>query len=212
MRLECKTSHGKFSHFLLVRRPFAFQTSTLYTSHLFVDGMPPNHQSRSGTETPAIDKNLHDLDYVPPPDEYRPGIFGAILSSKLAALQSTGVTFPRFLDDNQSPPSDKYSPNGTQSKSHSRPTSGMHPYSTTSSGRATPSKRPKWYEKETFNQSTGSMATLLAQASITSAATAAPGASGVVPRPHLPRSKSSNSMIATAVDMIKHPGHVSLPL
>jgi hypothetical protein len=147
------------------------------------------------------------VDYVPAPDEYRPGIFGAILSSKLANLQRNEHILPLYHEDRSSNGQRKPSLKGPHFKGHSRSNSETLNSSGQSSGRATPSKRPKWYDADTH--STGSMATLLAQASITSTAAAAPGTSGYVPRPHLPRSKSSNSMIATAVDMIKHPGNVS---
>ena len=150
------------------------------------------------------------MDYLPAPDEYRPGVFGAILSSKLAQLQRTGVTHPTYRDDPSSHAKKKYSPKGFSSKGHSRSNSEAHDGSGQSSGRATPSKRPKWYDNPSARHSTGSMATLLAQASLTSAAPAAPGTSEYVPRPTMPRSKSSNSMIATAVDMIKHPANVSV--
>ncbi|KAK5053932.1 hypothetical protein LTR84_001894 [Exophiala bonariae] len=160
---------------------------------------------RSGTATPAIDKRLHDVDYVPVPDEYRPGIFGAILSSKLANLQRHENLLPLYHEDAPSQGQNKTHHKESYSKAHSRSNSETLNSSGQSSGRATPSKRPKWYDSD--NQSTGSMATLLAQASIASTAAAAPGTSGYVPRPHLPRAKSSSSMIATAVDMIKHPGN-----
>ncbi|KIX98368.1 uncharacterized protein Z520_05669 [Fonsecaea multimorphosa CBS 102226] len=165
-------------------------------------------ESRSGTETPAVDKRLHDLDYVPPPDQYRPSVFGALLASKLAHLQRNGVTYPTYHDDHASQAPNKSSPKGFYSKSHSRAGSESRDLSTPSSGRATPSKRPKWYDKDSHErQSTGSLATLLAQASTTSTAAAAPQTSNYVPRPPLHHAKSSNSMIATAVDMIKHPAN-----
>ncbi len=171
---------------------------------------------RSGTETPAVDKNLHDVDYVPPPDDYRPGVFGAILSSKLADLQRGGVTHPKYQDDIFSHEDGRNGPRDSL-PGHSRANSDTYDSSrassggATPSGRLTPSKRPKWYDKSA-NHSMTSMATLVASASAASAAPAVPGTSAHVPRPqrpHLPRSKSSSSMIATAVDMIKHPGNVS---
>ncbi|KIX08001.1 uncharacterized protein Z518_02656 [Rhinocladiella mackenziei CBS 650.93] len=186
---------------------------TLTAPHNNLSGW--QNQPRSGTQTPAIDKRLHDIDYIPPPDEYRPGIFGAILSSKLADLKRGGITRPRYYDDPSSgaaTPKHSHSPKDlySYSRGHSRVTSesGAYHDSTPSSGRATPSsKRPKWYDKGPANQSTGSMATLVAQASMTSAAPVSPGISDNIPRPPMNRNRSSNSMIATAVDMIKHPGH-----
>lgn len=159
--------------------------------------------TRSGTATPAIDKLLHDVDYIPPPDEYRPGVFGAILSSKLANLAHSGFSPRNYHVESQSPTHGR----PKYSQTSSRRASSILNSSEHSSGRATPSKRPKWYEQRPH--STGSMAALLAQASITSTAAAAPGTAASVPRPPMHRAKSSNSMIATAVDMIKHPGNVS---
>ena len=156
------------------------------------------------------------MDYVPPPDDYRPGIFGAILSSKLADLQRGGVTHPKYQDDIFSHGDGRNGPRDSR-PGHSRANSDAYDSSrgssggATPSGRLTPSKRPKWYDKSA-NHSMTSMATLVASASAASAAPAVPGTSAHVPRPqrpHLPRSKSSSSMIATAVDMIKHPGNVS---
>lgn len=145
------------------------------------------------------------------PDEYRPGIFGAILSSKLANLQRNGNVLPfhHHEDHEEGLFTGQHKSNHKvpHSKGHSRSNSETLNSSEPSSGRATPSKRPKWYDGDTH--STESMATLLAQASLTSTAAAAPGTSGYVPRLHQPRPKTSNSMIATAVDMIKHPGNVS---
>ncbi|KIW29908.1 uncharacterized protein PV07_05693 [Cladophialophora immunda] len=165
-------------------------------------------ESRSGAETPAVDKHLHDLDYVPPPDQYRPSVFGALLASKLAHLQRNGVTHPTYNDDSAPRPPNKYSPKSFYSRSHSRAGSESRDHSTPSSGRATPSKRPKWYDKDSHErQSTGSLATLLAQASMTSTAAAAPQTSNYVPRPPYHHAKSSSGMIATAVDMIKHPAN-----
>ncbi|EXJ76348.1 uncharacterized protein A1O5_00856 [Cladophialophora psammophila CBS 110553] len=165
-------------------------------------------EPRSGAETPAVDKRLHDLEYVPPPNQYRPSVFGALLASKLAHLQRNGITHPTYHEDLTSHTPNKYSPKGFYSKGHSRAGSESRDHSTPSSGWATPSKRPKWYDKDSNErQSTGSLATLLAQVSVTSAAAAAPQTSNYVPRPPLHHAKSSNGMIATAVDMIKHPGN-----
>ncbi|KIW62957.1 hypothetical protein, variant [Phialophora macrospora] len=160
---------------------------------------------RSGTETPAVDKRLHDLEYVPPPVDYRPSPIALI--HKLTALKHSGYTGPSYRDDPGSPPSSKHSPKGYHSRGHSRAGSEIHDYSTTSSGRATP-KRPKWYDKGNpeHQQSTGSLSALLAT-TIASASTASPEVNNYVPRPAYHRAKSSQSMIATAVDIIKHPAN-----
>ncbi|EXJ53882.1 hypothetical protein A1O7_09218 [Cladophialophora yegresii CBS 114405] len=157
---------------------------------------------RSGTETPAVDKQLHDMDYVPPPVDYRPSPIALI--HKLTALKHSGYTGPAYRDDPGSPPSGKHSPRGYHSRDHSRNGSDIHEYSITSSGRVTP-KRPKWYDKgESEHQSSGSLGTLLAT-TVASASTATPEARNHVPRPGYHRERSSQGMIATAVDMIKHP-------
>ncbi|EXJ93469.1 hypothetical protein A1O1_01861 [Capronia coronata CBS 617.96] len=185
------------------------------------------HLPVSGTQTPAADKHVHDLEYVPPPDEYRPGVFGAILSSKLANLQRDNIEQPRYHDDPgagtgggqnaqnryQYQPREgdghhhHHRPHPHLPYGHSRNPSETHDSSAGSSGRATPSRRPKWYDKSPASQSTSSMAALLSGSSAAAGAFAAPGTSGYIPRPPLRRHKSSNSMIATAVDMIKHPAN-----
>ncbi|KAJ9605333.1 hypothetical protein H2200_009990 [Cladophialophora chaetospira] len=168
------------------------------TGGRFDDGWH-HQQPRSGTETPAVDKRLHDLDYVPAPINYHPSPFGLI--QNLTTRQQSGYGGPRLPN---SPP--LHEPHvDHHSGSNSRNGSESHDFSTTSSGRLTP-KRPKWYDKEDpERQSSGSLSALLAT-SISSAAPALPtGASNYIPRPGFQRAKSSQSMIATAVDMIKHP-------
>jgi uncharacterized membrane protein YjjP (DUF1212 family) len=84
--------------------------------------------------TPAIDKYLHDLDYIPPPESYKPGITGLLLTQALEKLERTGVNRSRF--DNKLPTYD------TRRPQHQRHWS----YSPQSSGTTTP-RRPKWYDK-----------------------------------------------------------------
>ena len=89
----------------------------------------------TGTRTPAIDRHLHDLDYVPPPESYKPGIAGLVLTSALEKLKETGIDTSRF--DGRLPPYD--------TKKHSRNRSN----SPHASGNTTPggTRRPKWYAK-----------------------------------------------------------------
>lgn len=84
--------------------------------------------------TPAIDKHLHDLDYIPPPESYKPGITGLLLTQALEKLERNGVNRSRF--DSKLPPYD------TRRPQHQRHWS----YSPQSSGTTTP-RRPKWYDK-----------------------------------------------------------------
>jgi uncharacterized membrane protein YjjP (DUF1212 family) len=83
--------------------------------------------------TPAIDKHIHDLDYVPPPESYKPGIAGVLLTKALENLQQNGIDRRRF--ESRLPP--------YESRKHSR----NHSFSPTASGSATPLRRPKWYAK-----------------------------------------------------------------
>ncbi len=153
-------------------------------------------EPRSGTETPAIDKRLHDLEYVPPPTDYRPSPF--TLVQKLLTLKESGYTGPRLHEDPSSTAPSKHGSKAVHDGSHSRSGSESREFSATSSGRLTP-KRPKWYDREEPNrQNIGSQETLLAAA-------AAPDASDQIARPAYGRATSSQKMIATAVDMIKHP-------
>ena len=91
----------------------------------------------TGKRTPAIDRHLHDLNYVPPPDSYKPGIAGILLTRALENLQQTGIDTRRF--EGKLPPYD--------TKKHQRHQS----HSPQTSGTTTPGggRRPKWYENDT---------------------------------------------------------------
>ena len=164
------------------------------------------NQSRSGTQTPAADKRLHDLDYIPPPNYNHPSPY--VLASKLTDLARNGITRRDYQEEPTSPPRHHHYAGGFLSINHSRQGSESHEFSTPSSGRTTPSKRPKWYNSaDPEHESSGSINALLAQSAMASAAPAAPRTSNRLPRPAYHRAKSSQSqgMIAAAVEIIKHP-------
>lgn len=161
--------------------------------------------NRSGTETPSVDRHLYDSDYVPAPDKYKPSIFGAILTSKLHDIQeSSQQQQQQQYQNSQAQP--KYADyldlarrSAPNRPKHQRLFS--HDFSLPSSGTATPSKKPKWYEQP---EHASSLANMLVQAGISSTGVAAPGASSAIPRstpPHKP-----SGMIASAVDMIQNGG------
>ena len=161
--------------------------------------MSRERDNEDGTRTPAADKRLYDLDYVPAPDQYKQSVLGALLSSKLSAIQTQQQHTPG-LGLNKVAPAQGHKKHASASDLDSRASS---PYS---SGTVTPSKqRPKWYgqNKTIYSRtpSTSSMATLLASA-VQSASVGLPVTTGAAPRPNLPRSKSSG-MISLAVDKIK---------
>ncbi|ETN36823.1 uncharacterized protein HMPREF1541_07810 [Cyphellophora europaea CBS 101466] len=165
-----------------------------------------NSGTESGTRTPAADKRLHDLDYVPRPDHYKPGILGAILASRLSELEKNGNP-PKDFYKSQAPQVDGWlSPGGRHTpKSSKRPpiherAQSYDGSSAGSSGRTTPSKKTRWYDKSPSQ--TNGMGTLLAQASLSTAAPGAPGTPGAAPRPSFQRSKSAD-LISSAVDIIK---------
>ena len=161
-----------------------------------------NEETRDGTETPAVDKYLHDLDYVPAPGQYKPGVLGALLSSKLSQVQKQGTERQNFYSDfgHPKPKAAQGHRKGASENWASPETQGSSGHS---SGSVTPSgRKPKWYDKSPGNQSTSSMATLLASSSMQSAGVGAPSTTGAAPRPYLPRSRSSG-MISSAVDIIK---------
>ena len=131
--------------------------------------IPPTNHCSSGTETPALDKQLHDLDYVPAPEHYKPSIFGALLSSKLNSLNETSQ-----LRDFYS----SFEPKHIRARSQDR----------LSSGTATP-RKIHWYDEPESN----SVTNLLAQSALSSTGTAAPGTAKAVPRPATARPKSWGS-------------------
>lgn len=159
----------------------------------------------SGTETPAMDRHLHDYDYIPPPIEFKAGILSSLLKlydqqdADAAAHQST-AHHPRVTKKPRRPPLPQPEDPSKYKSESDTPASG----SGQSSGKVTP-KKAKWYhEARSPNQSTSSLAQLLqSSASTASLGTAGP-ASG---RPGLPPSRSSG-MIASAVEKISHPGTV----
>lgn len=159
------------------------------------------HDPESGARTPAIDKHLHDLDYVPAPDQYKPGILGAILTSRLQDLQRRGEQTRDFYKPQQldgwltpggyTPKDAKRRPEHERSQSYDATSNG-------SSGTATPKR--KWYDKSPTTQGSG-IGAILAQASLSSTAPGVPGTPGAA-RPSIPRSKSVD-LISSAVDIIK---------
>ena len=159
-------------------------------------------QHASGTETPAIDRHLHDYEYVPPPTEYKAGILSSLL--RLYDQQGVGAAVHRSHGNHVPAIKKGQVPSLTQSDDPSQhrsqsdtPGSG----SGQSSGKVTP-KKAKWYhESRSPNQSTSSLVHLL-QSSAPTATLGLAGAAAV--RPGLPRSRSSG-MIATAVNKIAHP-------
>ena len=108
---------------------------------------------------------MHDLDYVPAPDQYKPSIFGALLSSRLNTLNES------------SQHRDFYTSHDARRK-HSRARS----HDRLSSGTSTP-RKIHWYDKPEAS----SVTNLLAQSALS---TAVPGSSRALPRPQTPRPKS----------------------
>ena len=176
---------------------------------------------RSGTETPAIDQQLHDLDYVPPPKDHKPGITAWLL--KLHDVQGAGAAIGRhsFAPDASELGTRKQRPRmrGKSVSSDTMPLSDSHSETPGSSGKVTPLRKQKWYDDkastrkspphsriQSRTQSTSSLAQLLQS----STSAAIPGLPSALPaqseRPGLPRSRSSG-MIATAVERLSHPSH-----
>lgn len=124
-------------------------------------------QAKSGTDTPFLDKQVHDLDYVPAPEQYKPSVFGALLSSKLNSLHQEAHTAPRDF---------YYS----FDKKHKRARSQDR----ASSGTSTPKVR--WYDKPESN----SVTNLLAQSALSTTSPGLPGTARALPRSRAPRPKS----------------------
>jgi hypothetical protein len=174
---------------------------------------------RSGTQTPAVDKQLHDLPYVEEPDQYRPNPL--LLFKKLQDVQQQRRLHREDKDDVDSQTTlhddsgartpGTWSPRRLRSGRQSRRNSGE--YSTPPSGVLTPlSKRPKWYERddpEFQSLDASSTSALLA----TSAMAAAPATPTIhqAPQPvKYAKIKSSHDMISRAVEKIKNTPRVMM--
>src|SRR5687767_11368893 len=108
--------------------------STTMLPHLFKS----NRSSFESQET-SLDEHIHDIDYVPAPDQYKPGLFGALLAYKLNYLQQDWA-------NNQKQP---YTRKGIPTKHDVKAHHHAHSLTTSvpSSGTSTPNKKVKWYEK-----------------------------------------------------------------
>ena len=140
-----------------------------------------SEQHASGTETPAVDRRMHDYDYVEKPPKFRAGVLSSLL--KLQDHQSGGAAQRRAPEPrkDQRPPHPQTEDANTHRSQSNTPASN----SEQSSGRVTP-KKTKWYHSPN-SQSTSSLANLLP--------------SSVSGRPGLPRSRSSG-----VIDKLAHPG------
>lgn len=150
---------------------------------------------------------VYDVDYVPAPEQYKPGLFGALLAYKLNHIQQD------WTNNQRQPPSraggggqtNRHDLKGGhhyhhQSHSHSQSLATSLP----TSGTATPSsKKIKWYEKP--EQSNPTAAALMQAALSSTGPSVAGGIAGAIPRPQPIRPKSAD-MISTAVDIITHGG------
>jgi uncharacterized membrane protein YjjP (DUF1212 family) len=157
--------------------------------HLFKS----NRSSFESQET-SLDEHIHDIDYVPAPDQYKPGLFGALLAYKLNYLQQDWA-------NNQKQP---YTRKGIPTKHDVKAHHHAHSLTTSvpSSGTSTPNKKVKWYEKPEQSNPT---AAALMQAALSSTSPSVAGI-GAIPRPRAMRPKSAD-MISTAVDIITHGKH-----
>ncbi|EXJ56997.1 hypothetical protein A1O7_07341 [Cladophialophora yegresii CBS 114405] len=147
-----------------------------------------DHEKRSAGQ------HVYDVDYVPAPEQYKPGLFGALLAYKLNHLQqdwSNSQKQPESRPGGQT----KHDLKGHQ---HSQSLTTSLP----ASGTATPSKKVKWYEKPEQSNPT---AAALMQAALSSTGPSVAGL-GAIPRPRPVRPKSAD-MISTAVDIITHGKH-----
>ncbi|KIW35517.1 hypothetical protein, variant [Cladophialophora immunda] len=165
------------------------------TVHTFLRQDSRYHRGKNlDGEEPSVDQHLYDVDYVPAPEQYKPGLFGALLAYKLNHIQQ----------DWSNSQSKAHSRLGGQTKHDLK--SHHHSQSLTtslpSSGAATPSKKVKWYEKPEQSNPT---AAALMQAALSSTGPSVAGM-GAIPRPRPMRPKSAD-MISTAVDIITHGKH-----
>ncbi|OAL36955.1 hypothetical protein AYO20_03724 [Fonsecaea nubica] len=176
-----------------LRQDSTYQGATKYVHFLSSHHLEANCYSLDHEER-QVDQHVYDVDYVPTPEQYKPGLFGALLAYKLNHMQ-------QGWPNNQKQPHSR--PGG---QTQHDPKGHHHSQSLTtslpSSGTATPSKRVKWYEKPEQSNPT---ATALMQAALTSTGPSVAGM-GALPRPRTMRPKSAD-MISTAVDIITHGKH-----
>ena len=160
--------------------------SILGVSHLF-----DSNRSSYDTQEASIDEHIHDIDYVPAPEQYKPGLFGALLTYKLNHLQQDFASKQK-----PSHPQRAVTPKHDVKAHH-------HAHSLTtsvpSSGTSTPNRKVKWYDKPEQSNPT---AAALMQAALSSTGPSVAGM-GTIPRPRAVRPKSAD-MISTAVDIITH--------
>lgn len=173
--------------------------------------LPPRYSApESGTATPAVDRHPTDYEYVPRRHEYKPGIFGAILTSKINDLEhrdkqrervsasTSPGTQPRSEPAQYLDLARWHGPRESVSK-HSR--SKSQPHSGTSSPRKT-----KWYDEPEKQKSYNSTQKSLIQVAMSSSMPSVPEAQQASPQSQNMPHRSSN-LISSAVDILKKGGH-----
>lgn len=155
--------------------------------------------NRFGTHAPSVDRYIPNLDYVSPPGEYKRGILGAMLASKLYDLQRETLQ-QRAYRSNDTQHADYLSASRNYVFGHQ--TSRSLDSLALTSGTTTPTKKVKWYEKP---EASDSMISILAHAGMSSTSPGMPAVSGTLPLPNISRLKPSN-MISKAVDIISKGG------
>ncbi|KPI43128.1 uncharacterized protein AB675_1781 [Cyphellophora attinorum] len=148
-------------------------------------------QSKSGTQTPGIDQYVHDLDYIPAPEQYKPSIFGALLTSKLNTLQHESQAQRAQQREFYSNFESKHG----RSRSHDR-----------LSGSSTPKVR--WYDKP----ESSSVTNLLAQATLSTTTPGLPNtaSAGTFPRSIKPRPRSTGSEYTISDQFLKRGSQLDL--
>ena len=162
----------------------SFTQRNITTSAYDAATKPAKTTTTTGTETPKIDKYVYDIDYIPAPEQYKPSIFGALLTSKLNILHSETQA--------KTPPRDYYT-GFTDGSKDSRPHSRSRSQDRLS-GTSTPKIR--WYDKP----ENSSVTNLLAQSMLSTTAPGAPGTATALPRSNRPRPRSTGSEILIPMD------------
>lgn len=131
-----------------------------------------------------VDRRLYGTDYVQEPKEYKPSVFGALLSSKLNSIQAESWI--------QNGPKQATPQNQQHHHYHHHQRTGS---ATPKSGAQTPLR---WYDKPQYQKS--ATANMLMQAGLSGSGIGLPEGSGSVP---FKKSRPADqNMITTAVDLL----------
>lgn len=187
---------------------YTAEARNLVRTFTHTNDLPPQYSQRassiaeSGAATPAVDQHPTDYEYVPKRSDYRPGIFGAILTSKLHDLERSHAT----QDRSSSSPKSRQTSEPAQYLDLARwhgPLESKHrrTKSQPDSGASTP-KKTKWYDEPERQKHNNATQRALMQAAMSSSMPSVPETQQASPQPRYTPNRPSN-LISSAVDILK---------